>query len=96
MRITNPLGNQQIAQPGNPAALQGSARKTDGAAAPNSSLRTQSPELTDLLAAVREIPDLRQDVVQDVASRLANGEFSTPKAIDQTVQAMLGTTPTGA
>jgi len=94
MRINNPLTNQQIAQPG--ATLQGSARRTDGTVTPDSSLRTQSPELTDLLRAMRDVPDLRQEVVQNVATRLANGEFSTSKAVDQTVQAMLGTAPTGA
>jgi len=92
MRINNPLAKQQISQPG---PVLGGAQRNDGTVTPASSLQLQSPELTDWLRAMREVPDIRQEVVQKVANRLANGEFSTAKAVDQTVQAMLGTTPAG-
>ncbi|HLN29713.1 MAG TPA: hypothetical protein VK395_18350 [Gemmataceae bacterium] len=92
MRINNPLAKQQISQPG---PLHGGAERMDGTAPPDSSLQLQSPELTDWLRAMRDTPDLRPEVVQNVVNRLANGEFSTAKAVEQTVQAMLGTALAG-
>jgi len=46
-------------------------------------------ELARLLATVRELPDVREDLVQSINERLLTGEFSTSAAADETAKAML-------
>ncbi|QEL13786.1 hypothetical protein [Limnoglobus roseus] len=46
-------------------------------------------DLSQLLAAVKQLPDVRGDVVQSATARLNNGELSTPAAAQDTAQAAL-------
>jgi hypothetical protein len=85
------LGTQQPAVPETPAG---------GSSAPVAALPTTdpgtetpaSPDLFQLLDALRQVPILRQEVVAEVAQRLAAGQLTTPAATDQTVQAIMATT----
>jgi hypothetical protein len=47
-------------------------------------------DLTRLLAAVRDTPEVRADVIESVAARLAAGQFDTPEAAADTARALLG------
>jgi hypothetical protein len=83
-----------------PAAPEGAAGPTPEAAptaaAPaEADAATQTPtgpDLFQLLDALRQVPLLRQEVVAEVAQRLASGQLTTPAATDQTVQAIMATT----
>lgn len=46
-------------------------------------------ELASLLAAVRRAPEVRADVVAEIAARAAAGEFNTPEAAADAAKAML-------
>ncbi|MBA4065272.1 MAG: hypothetical protein C0501_16485 [Isosphaera sp.] len=46
-------------------------------------------ELARLLEAVRQAPDVRADVVADVAARLAAGELDTPAAAADAARGLL-------
>jgi hypothetical protein len=51
-----------------------------------------APDVFQLLDTLNHIPLLRQEVVAEVAQRLANGQLSIPAATEPTVQAILETT----
>jgi hypothetical protein len=53
---------------------------------------TPAPEIAALVNQLRQIPELREEVVREVAQRLACGDYSTPEALNRTVQAMLDST----
>lgn len=46
-------------------------------------------DLTQLLAAVKQLPDVRADVVQSVTARAAAGELTTTAAAQDTAAAAL-------
>src|SRR5580692_11690450 len=46
-------------------------------------------QLAQLLAAVRNSPDVRPDAVANAASKLASGELDTPQAATDTANAIL-------
>ncbi|MDA1012925.1 MAG: hypothetical protein O3A00_00560 [Planctomycetota bacterium] len=48
-----------------------------------------SPETMELLDKVREIPEIRYELLQEISARLENGEFLTPKAAVETAQAIV-------
>jgi hypothetical protein len=50
---------------------------------------TPTSNLAALLASVRQTPDVRQEVIGEVARRLASGELFTRGATEQTVQGLL-------
>ena len=45
--------------------------------------------LSQLLAAVKQLPDVRDDAVRSASDRLAGGELATPAAAQDTAQAAL-------
>src|SRR5712692_4216977 len=89
MRITNSIPNQQLDRPeeaqGNPAI----GRPAQGNLPPESTTHAQAPEFLSLLDQLRQIPQLREEVVREVAQRLANGELSTPTAAERVVKPTL-------
>jgi hypothetical protein len=81
-----PISAADAGQPASPAAP--GAQSTP--AVDDRSQHLPSPELQQLTAAVRNLPEVREDVVQRVAGQLAAGQYLTPEAAEQTAQAMLG------
>ena len=53
------------------------------------SAHVPAPELERVVAALKEIPELRESMVAQLASRLANGEYLTPQAAERTAEAMV-------
>jgi len=72
------------------AADRASRRPSVGAAIPlETSGHTPAPELVHLLDLLQQTPEIRQDLVQQVAQRLAEGGYQTPAALEQTAEALL-------
>jgi anti-sigma28 factor (negative regulator of flagellin synthesis) len=49
-------------------------------------------ELASLLAAVRQTPEVRAEVVESIATRVATGEFNTTEAAADAAKALLDDT----
>jgi hypothetical protein len=54
-----------------------------------SSSHTLSPELLHLIALVQNEPEVRPEAVQQAATRLSQGFYSTPASAEQTASAIL-------
>ncbi|SRR6266542_1464777 len=54
---------------------------------------TPTSELAALLTAVKQAPEVRAEVIESVAARLAAGELDTPEAAADTARALLDTPP---
>jgi hypothetical protein len=61
------------------SAPTGEANSSDGTAAAQTAY-VPTADLAQLLASVRALPDLREDVVREVGDRVATGELFTPQA----------------
>ncbi|GIW85094.1 MAG: hypothetical protein KatS3mg107_0754 [Gemmataceae bacterium] len=46
-------------------------------------------QFSQLLLALQQLPDVRTDVIEAVAARLANGELESPQAAAETARALL-------
>ena len=92
MRI-EPTGVPSVG-PGQVGATQRGSARPAGSAAPaeGAGSFTPTPDLARLLDAVRGLPDVRDDVVQDVSARLAAGELHTPAAAAETAAAIVDAT----
>lgn len=94
MRIDPSLPQTNVAQP---EATQSAAEqlRPDSTAASLSTagIHTPSDELTQLLNQIGRVPEVRPDLLKEVAQRLAAGEYRTPKARDAVVEAILGSQP---
>jgi hypothetical protein len=69
-----------------PDATKGAARGAPPQ--PEASSHVPSPELLDLLQRVRQAPDVRQRVLQQVSERLKSGYYLTRAAAAQTADAI--------
>ena len=49
----------------------------------------QPAELNDLLVQLRQIPDIREEVIEEVEQRLKNGSMLTREAAEATAQKIL-------
>jgi hypothetical protein len=59
-------------------------------AAPLASNRfSPTEQFSQLLLALQQLPDVRTDVIEAVAARLANGELESPQAAAETARALL-------
>jgi hypothetical protein len=54
-----------------------------------SSSHAASPELKALQDRVESLPEVRQDVIAEVANRLRSGALSSPEAVARTAAALL-------
>lgn len=65
--------------------------KAEEAKAPAEKKSSFAPttDLKQLLAAVKQLPDVRDDVVQSVSARANSGELTTPAAAQDTANAAL-------
>lgn len=66
-----------------------SGGKVDAPLGGEDSTFTPTPDLARLLAAVREQPEVRPDVVAEVSARLAAGDLLTPAAAAETANAVV-------
>jgi hypothetical protein len=80
----SPSGTYQlVSRPAVPPAAAPDTASQGAPAVPLSgedAVYTQTDQLTRLLAAVRESPEVRADVVTSIAARLAAGDFDSPAA----------------
>jgi hypothetical protein len=85
-------------EPGNPNIPPIPGRKPGRATSRSSSSLSSSEQSSDsaisaeiapLLAGLDEIPDIRQDVVEEVRQRLSRGEHLTRAAAERTAEAIL-------
>ncbi len=82
-----------------PAPLEGGSKVTagkvsvrEGDAAQATTTFSPTADLSKLLELVRQVPDVRADVVQDVTARAAAGELATRTAATDTAAVLLGAT----
>jgi hypothetical protein len=82
-----------------PAQLEGGSKVTagkvtvrEGDTAQATTAFSPTADLSKLLELVRQVPDVRADVVQDVTTRTAIGELATRTAATDTAAALLGAT----
>lgn len=66
-----------------------SGGKVDAPPGGEDSTFTPTPDLARLLAAVKELPEVRADVVAEVSARLAAGDLLTPAAASETAQGVV-------
>ena len=83
--------------PAPPPPLEGGSKVTagkvtvrEGEAAQATTAFSPTADLSKLLDLVRQVPDVRADVVQDVSARAAAGELATRTAATDTATALLG------
>ena len=90
MSSINPLTHQQIATPRElRSAPNASGQRGAVAVTAEEEAHTPAPEFVRMMDIISQIPQVRQEVVGEVARRLAGGELQTPEAADETVQAIL-------
>jgi hypothetical protein len=87
MRIDNPLASQQV-EPLIQPATQGAGRPAATTAIDQASAHSPAPEILDLVSQLGQVPQIREEVVQAVAQRLASGQLLAPQSTSQTVQAI--------
>jgi negative regulator of flagellin synthesis FlgM len=51
--------------------------------------RVELSEVAQLLSRIRELPDVRQDVVDRVRGEIDAGTYETPQKIDAAIEALL-------
>src|SRR5579872_2875994 len=92
MRIDGASVSQTILGLNQPNASRDNAKSSD-AATPTAEASSFAPtgDLLGLLDSLRQLPPVREEVVGEVARRLAGGELLTPAARDQTVGSILET-----
>ncbi len=93
MHIDNTyLTNRPVAQPEETTGTADASRRTSAPSQPPSdaSSHVRSAELLQLLAQVKQPPEVRPDVLARVAERLASGHYLTRDAAEQTAGAIQG------
>lgn len=83
------------AAPSRTQRTQGSSPESprpEGAAKPiqDTSAYVPATELQALLEAARQQPQVRREILKDVAERLAQGEYQTRAAAERAADALLG------
>ncbi len=87
MRI-DPTGNFSPITPP-PSGVVSRAANGSTPAPTDGEVFAPTSELAQLLAAARLTPEVRTDVIEAVATRLAAGELATPEAAAKTARALL-------
>lgn len=90
-RIDNFRISQQLGQTDATLAAARAPARSDVAAPPQPDpvAHTPAPEVQQALSLLRQVPEVRQDVVQQVALQLNTGTFLTDSAARQTANAIL-------
>jgi hypothetical protein len=89
----NPTGSQSPIPQTAAGAAARAGRAAQSAGAPAGATDAESfaltGELTALLAAVKQTPEVRAAVIESVAARLAAGELATPEAAADAARTLL-------
>ncbi len=92
MHIDNTyLTNRTVGQPEEASPAADASRKSPAPGLPgaDASAHVRSSELLELLARVRQAPEVRPEVLRRAAQRLASGYYNTRQAAEQTAEAFL-------
>ncbi len=89
MRINNSLPNPNVGRPASQVPPQQTSSQTSESAQLDASTHAPSAELARLLDSLRQVPQLREEVVREVAQRLSAGELNTRAAVERTVDSIL-------
>jgi hypothetical protein len=89
MRIDNTITSSALERPDNLSTTPAAPQPTTVASDPASAVHTPAQDLLSLQNNLRQIPELRQELVREVAQRLATGELLTQAALDETVKSIL-------
>ena len=97
MDVRGPAGNQHLG-PQNLSQLREHATKPEpsqvtsrsGSVAGDEELRhIRSPEIERLAARIQQLPEVREDLVNQALTRLSSGEYGSRNAAEQTASAIL-------
>lgn len=89
MSSINPLASQQISTSQDLRAAASADRRGAPTVSAEEEAHQPAPEFVRMMDIIRQIPQIRQEVVGEVARRLAGGELLTTGAAEDTVQAIL-------
>lgn len=73
------------------SAPRAGTKSTDAAPTSGAESFSLSGDLASLLAAVRQTPEVRTEIIEQAAANLAAGVFDTPEAAAGAAQALLDT-----
>jgi hypothetical protein len=88
MRIDNSL-NKPPATPTLPEPTAGGARRSSSSSPGESSGYATGTDLLQLINLARQVPELRQEVIGEIAQRLAQNPSYSTTFVPSTVQAIL-------
>src|SRR5438552_12689097 len=93
-RIDNTFTTQKLDRPQDTQGLPGATQRTGilDTATLEAVTHIPAPEVQQALDNLRHIPELRQDLLEQVVRRLNNQDLLTPAAATQTADAMLADT----
>ena len=89
MSSINSLANQQIGTSRELRAPPTTSERSGASAAAKEEEHTPAPEFVRLMDIISQIPQVRQEVIGEVARRLAGGDLLTTQATEDTVKAIL-------
>ncbi len=81
------IGHGSVGPINRPTAHEGSQRRTETADA--IARRNDRVELSDharLLDRLRDLPNVRQELVQQIRDAIAQGQYETPEKINQAIE----------
>ncbi len=84
------IGPGSVGPINRPAGPDASQRRTDSA--DTTARRNDRVELSDharLLDQLRDLPNVRQELVQQIRDAIAQGQYETPEKISQAVERLL-------
>lgn len=71
------------------AARPGTSRRSDATAPAGAQRSEDAVEISrhaQLLSRLRELPAIREDLVQQARARIASGEYDTPETLDRVIE----------
>ncbi len=89
MNQLNPLAGQLLAKTVEVEATHGSRRTSAPASQAEEEVYQPTPEFVRAMELVKLIPQVRQEVVNEVAQRLAAGDYQSPETTEETVKAIM-------
>lgn len=88
MRVDSATNFTPISTPATPAAAKAAPRDAETAAATADSGFSPTGDLSRLLQLVKQIPDVRGEVILEVLNRASTGELASPQAALDTAAAV--------
>lgn len=88
MRVDSATNFTPVSTPATTAAAKAAPRDTETAAAAADSGFSPTGDLSRLLQLVKQVPDVRGEVILDVLNRASSGELGSPQAALDTAAAV--------